>query len=234
MLAAGGSRRLGRPKQLLKHRGRSLLLRAVEHAEHATPGRVVIVLGAHAPRLGVVLDRAGITGGGGAGARAGARAGRFAGAAAIAGARGHAAVTRNPRWRSGMAASLQAGIRALPRDAAAALILLTDQPQLTNAAVTRLVTAWQENPAIAAAAGYSGRVGVPAVLPVTWWRDIRKLQGDEGARTLLAAAEALNVVAMPEAAADIDTADDAAHWVASGSGPCLPGRRRLRKRRSRS
>jgi len=46
VLAAGGSRRLGTPKQLLRIRGRTLLSRIVNAAEAVTPGRVVVVIGA--------------------------------------------------------------------------------------------------------------------------------------------------------------------------------------------
>lgn len=211
VLAAGGSRRLGRPKQLLKHGGRTLLVRAVERAERMTPGRVVVVLGAHAPRLRVVLDRAGF---------------------------GGVRIVRNPRWRSGMASSLRSGLSVLPQEAAAALIVLTDQPGIAENSLARLAAAWQEDPATAVAAGCAGRVGVPAILPKTWWREVMNLRGDEGARRLLAAADALHLIDMPEAATDIDTAADAAGLAArqatGGHAPQLPVRRRLRRRRSRS
>jgi CTP:molybdopterin cytidylyltransferase MocA len=50
---------------------------------------------------------------------------------------------------------------------------------------------------------------VPAVLPRRYWRAIRELRGDAGARTLLRTA-GITTVPMPEAELDIDTAADAA------------------------
>jgi len=49
VLAAGGSRRLGRPKQALPLGSETLLRHAVEQAISVTPGKVVCVLGAHVP-----------------------------------------------------------------------------------------------------------------------------------------------------------------------------------------
>jgi molybdenum cofactor cytidylyltransferase len=243
VLAAGGSRRLGRPKQLLKHTGRALLLRAVEQAERTTPGRVVVVLGAHAPLLRVVMDRAGLLPAG-AGFPVYERRTAFAGFSGSSGGvltggqHGLVRIVRNPGWRSGMAGSLRSGLAALPHNATAALILLADQPDIGDASLQQLVAAWRQDPARASAARYAGRAGVPAILPKTWWREVMKLRADEGARKLLANAESLHAVAMPEAATDIDSVEDAAALAArqlSGSrGPHLPGRRKLRKRRSRS
>lgn len=51
VLAAGGSSRLGRPKQLLTINGETLLQRAVRLAKATCPTRMLVVLGAHAEQL---------------------------------------------------------------------------------------------------------------------------------------------------------------------------------------
>src|SRR5215475_6610558 len=48
LLAAGGSTRMGRPKQLLEYRGRPLLRHSVEQALGSRCRPVVVVLGAEA------------------------------------------------------------------------------------------------------------------------------------------------------------------------------------------
>src|SRR4051812_32915405 len=48
ILAAGASTRMGRPKQLLLHRGQTLLRRAVETVLASDCRPVVVVIGAHA------------------------------------------------------------------------------------------------------------------------------------------------------------------------------------------
>jgi CTP:molybdopterin cytidylyltransferase MocA len=184
LLAAGGSRRLGFPKQLLRRRGRPLLAHAVVAAREAAPaGPLVVVLGSAALRLRAVVRRA-------------AR---------------DAIIVTNTHWSDGLASSLQAGLAAVPRRTAAMLVLLVDQPGVDARALRRLLAAWRRRPGVAAAAFYAGRPGVPAVLPRRYWPAIRALEGDTGARGLLQD-RAITTVTMPEAQLDIDTPADVARF----------------------
>jgi molybdenum cofactor cytidylyltransferase len=181
VLAAGGSRRLGVPKQLVRYRARPLLLHAVGAARGALPrSPLIVVVGGEALRLKLVLRRS------------------HCRARAVA----------NPRWREGMGTSLRAGLAAVPRTAKAALLMLVDQPRVNATAVKRLVDTWRRQPRVPAAARYDGLTGVPAVLPRRYWRALKTLRGDEGARVLLRGAERLTLVDMPEASLDLDTAAD--------------------------
>ena len=188
VLAAGGSRRLGRPKQLVRHRQRALLLRAVDAAEAVVPGRIVVVLGADAPRLRAMLRRN----------------------------RCRAVTVTNSRWRQGLAGSLQTGLAAAPSSARAVLVTLCDQPAVNAVVLRRLVDAWRRRPNIAAAARYARGIGVPAILPSKLWRQLRVLEGDVGARAILRALSEVSAVDMPEAELDIDTAHDLEKLVISG------------------
>ena len=181
LLAAGGSRRLGHPKQLLRNPVRPLILDAVDAAQTITPGRVLVVLGAYALRLQALLARNS----------------------------DNLSITKNTHWKLGIAGSLIVGLDALPVDAKAAMILLTDQPAVSPASLRRLTDAWQRQPKRAVASGYAGGFGVPAILPRRLWPRLRQLDGDTGARAVLreAIAETL-VVDIPEAEFDIDTEQD--------------------------
>jgi molybdenum cofactor cytidylyltransferase len=181
LLAAGGSRRLGTPKQLARNRARPLLRLAIEGARRALPeAPLVVVLGAQATRLRLLVRRT----------------------------EPRATVVYNARWQDGIAGSLRAGIAALPRDVAAALVLLADQPTVGSRAVARLAAAWRSRPGQPAAAVYVDRVGVPAILPRRYWRAVRELHGDSGARALLRGARSVTRVPMPEAELDVDTPED--------------------------
>ena len=181
LLAAGGSRRLGTPKQLVRYRGKTLLQIALERARAALPhAPIVVVVGAHALRLRRLVRRA------------------VPGAACLA----------NPRWEQGLASSLNAGIEVLPPDTKGVLVLLVDQPHVSARALGRLVAAWRRRPNIVAAAEYFGRVGAPAILPRSHWPALRTLDGDSGARAMLRTAAQISRIAMPEAALDVDTPDD--------------------------
>ena len=191
LLAAGASRRLGRPKQLVRRGNQPLLLNALASARGALgpDAATVVVLGAGALRLRNVLRRAAQRAGNGAAS---------------------ACVVYNPLWRTGLAGSLRTGLAALPSSAPAALVMVVDQPDVDAAALSRLISAWRKRPRVPAAAHYAGRAGVPAILPRRLWRVARSLEGDVGARALLRNAPELTLVEMPEAELDIDTVEDLA------------------------
>jgi CTP:molybdopterin cytidylyltransferase MocA len=180
VLAGGGSSRLGRPKQLVRYRRRTLLAHAVSAAAAVAPERVVVVLGAGAVRLRLLLRRS----------------------------RQRAICVQNRHWKEGIASSLCAGLAALPRGARAALIVLTDQPRVGVHALARLARAWRERPGLPVVAVYSGGIGVPAILPRRLWRRAARLNGDVGARKMLSSEARLVRVAVPEAELDIDAPDD--------------------------
>ena len=191
LLAAGGSSRLGQPKQLVRRGNRLLLLHALAAARGALgrDGATVVVLGAGALRLRNVLRRSQPCAPNGA---------------------GRVRVAYNARWRAGLAGSLRVGLDALPRTARAALVMLVDQPNVDAAALRRLIGAWRRRPGMPAAAHYAGRPGVPAILPRRLWHAARSLEGDVGARALLRDAPKVTLVEMPEAELDVDTVEDLA------------------------
>ena len=105
-----------------------------------------------------------------------------------------------------MAGSLLLGLAALPREADAALILLCDQAFISAADLRRLVRAWRGRPQRPAAARYSNRLGVPAIVPARYWGELSTLAGDRGAGAWLnARAHVVTWIPMPNAAFDVDT-----------------------------
>ena len=182
VLAAGGSTRLGRPKQLVRRRGETLLLRTCRLADAVAPENVIVVLGADALRMRTAVRR------------------HYA----------KSRIVHNANWREGMAGSIRAGLAVLPPGTAGLLILLVDQPRIEAADLGRLAVRWRRTPGRAAAAFYFGRPGAPAIIPRRAFRELRTLEGDTGARQLLGRLRGVTLVAMPAAAFDIDTPEDVA------------------------
>jgi CTP:molybdopterin cytidylyltransferase MocA len=85
-----------------------------------------------------------------------------------------------PEWERGRGASLRCGLRALGDEAEAALVVLADGPNLSPAAIDRVLEVWHESGAEVVAATYDGNRGHPVVLARAAWDRIP----DEGARTL--------------------------------------------------
>lgn len=170
MLAAGASRRLGRPKQLVPLAGEALVRRTTRMALQLRPAWIGAVVGARRTR--VVRALAGLP----------------------------VQVVTAHRWRDGMAASLVAGVRALPPGPRHVLVLSSDQWRLQARDLHRLVRARGRVPA---AAAYASRAGIPALLPLALRRALLALRGDRGARALLG--DDVVAVPMARAAADLDT-----------------------------
>lgn len=178
VLAAGGSTRLGSPKQLLAYGGRTLLRRAVEAVLATRCRPTVVVLGSGAERL-----RAEFTG-------------------------LDVRIAVNAGWERGMGGSVRCGMAMLPREEIDAVLLtLCDQPLIGREALERLMSAWRDGqPCSLAAAAYNGTLGVPAVFGREHFAELAALPDGAGAKPILQRhAGQVIAVPMPEAATDIDT-----------------------------
>jgi CTP:molybdopterin cytidylyltransferase MocA len=105
-----------------------------------------------------------------------------------------------PEWERGPGASLRCGLRALPPEAEAAVVVLGDGPNLSPEAIDRVVAARRESGAQVAAATYDGVRLHPVVLARAIWEEIP----DEGARTLDAVLVPCDDLGPP---GDVDLAD---------------------------
>lgn len=192
ILAAGASRRLGQPKQLVSVGGESLLRRQCRIAVESRIGPVVVVLG-HEVELC---------------------------SAAIAGLQ--VGVCRNEEWREGLAASIRTAARtALDHNAAGLLILHGDQYRVTAEDLQTMGIAWTESGRIAVCRARQGDyVGPPVVFPSRLLSQLLLLQGDEGARRIIAAVDpgSLIDVEMPNSAYDLDLPDQLVELTRSSDG----------------
>jgi len=91
-----------------------------------------------------------------------------------------ARVVHCPEWERGRGASLRCGLQALGDDVGAAVVALADGPNLSPAAIDRVLDVWRESGAEIVAATYDGNRGHPVVLARAVWDQIP----DGGARTL--------------------------------------------------
>jgi molybdenum cofactor cytidylyltransferase len=183
VLAAGGSRRLGQPKQLLRLEGETLVERAVRLAGEAGANPVLAVLGAHheSIRAAVSFDRLG----------------RLYDAIPVL----------NGGWEQGIATSIHAALEALEKQEPAAqgvLILGCDQPRLTATHLRAMLETFEAQTApVMVASAYAGVEGVPAIFPGESFAELRALRGDEGARSVLKRAT-WPVIALPFPGGEVD------------------------------
>jgi molybdenum cofactor cytidylyltransferase len=181
VLAAGASRRLGQPKQLIPLQGESLLRRTARLALQAGCAPVVVVLGFDHARM----------------------AGELAGL--------DVATVVNGNYSSGMGSSLACGVasaRWARPEMDALLVLVCDQPCLTAEHLWRLLAVHASSGSVAiTASAYSGHAGVPAVFSASLFEELERIEGDQGARDLIGRRGA-RVVDWPDGAWDIDLPED--------------------------
>jgi nicotine blue oxidoreductase len=175
VLAAGGGRRYGGPKALVRHEGSLLVERAVRTVRDAGCAPIVVVLGAAAAEV-----------------RASAQL-------------GDAILVENEAWKSGMGSSLRVGLEALGRtDAEAALVLLVDTPGVTAEAVKR-VTAGSAQNSLATATYNGRRGHPVLLGRDHWAGVAILATGDVGARAYLSARlEKLHLVPCEDISDDTD------------------------------
>lgn len=188
VLAAGGSRRLGRPKQLLRRAGETLLHRAARLASETKPRRLLVVLGAHRdacePALaGIACD-----------------------------------IVINEDWQSGMAGSLRAAAAALAGHSDPTLILACDQPALELAHLRQLLAGAAGASSGCAATSHAGKRGVPAVVASSLLAEAAGLQADHGLGGSLRRLpdDAVWTLRAPELEFDLDTEADVETAIARG------------------
>jgi CTP:molybdopterin cytidylyltransferase MocA len=181
VLAAGGGRRYGGPKALVRHEdGRLLVERAVATLRDGGCTRIWVVLGAESDRVRAEADL------------------------------GEAELVDNPAWKSGMGSSLRAGLAALTElagsDARAAAVLLVDTPGIGPDAVARLLAAAPEGTGGLLTATYKGKRGHPVIIGRDHWAGVTTLAtADVGARAyLIAHADLVQGVACEDIADDTD------------------------------
>lgn len=178
ILAAGGSSRLGQPKQLVQWRGRSLLQHAVDTACTVAPRRVLLALGADADalwrtlRVPPSLQRIDV-----------------------------------PDHRHGMSASLRAAVAHADADPAVQrlLVMLVDQYAVDDAWLRDLLALADAHPQRMIASRYEGLRGVPAVFPRRAFPALAALRGDHGARALLRDEPDSIDFTAPHGPGDVDT-----------------------------
>ncbi len=158
VLAAGTSSRLaGRLKQLLPLGGRPITQHVIDAALAAGLDDVVVVLGHKAEEVRAGLEL-----------------------------RPPARAVVNPDYASGQSSSLRTGLRALGDDIGAALILLGDQPAIRLEAIRTVMRVYERTGGPVVRASYSGQAGHPVLFDRSVWAELEKLEGDRGARDLLA------------------------------------------------
>lgn len=178
VLAAGQATRFGRCKQLVFVDGKALLDRVLDNLRASKIDDIVVVLGAHAEEIRRQISFEGVR------------------------------VVMNPDFADGMSTSIQAGLRALPESAEAAMIVLADQPFVTPRTLDLLIDEYSRVRPMGLVPTYNNVRGNPAIVSRALFGEMMNLRGDTGARAIFGH----DVMTLPVddrgVTMDIDTMED--------------------------
>lgn len=186
VLAAGGSTRFGRPKQLLDWGGKPLVAHVADVALDAGLDPVIVVVGCEAERVRQALGERPVV------------------------------VATNWRWEEGLSTSVQIGLAMLPPRTEAAVFLQCDQPLVGPSLIGRLVARWQETDALIVHPTHGGRRATPVLFARPLFAELAAVRGDEGGRSLIvryADRVATVEVEEPDLLTDVDTEGQYARLV---------------------
>jgi molybdenum cofactor cytidylyltransferase len=182
ILAAGGSRRFGQPKQLLPFQSESLVRRSVRVATEAGIMSIVVVAGESIEAIKAEVRET------------------------------SAAVVENRDWQLGLGTSIRHGLqhlRALVPDLKAVVITACDQPFVEASTIAALLGEWKRSGKPIVASSYAGTVGIPALFDRSCFEALLALPDDSGAKALIESRQdEVAQLKFEQGAIDIDTPAD--------------------------
>jgi len=184
ILAAGGSSRLGEPKQFLEFCGETLIHAAARAAVEAGCDPVCLVTGETHDRVqSAVIDLS-------------------------------ATVIHHPAWQRGIGSSLRFGLQHLADlDLSALLLLVCDQPQLDQQILRALIHRRADTNSPIVASRYARTLGVPALFARVCFSELAQLPDESGAKKVIEAdPRRVAHIEFPGGAIDLDSPADVEKW----------------------
>ena len=155
VLAAGGSKRLGQPKQLLSWQGEPFISKIVKTGLESGLTPLVVVTGAEKELIEGALESLPIR------------------------------IVANPEWEAGQAGSMKAGLEALPEECDAVMFLLGDQPQVSPLLIRQMIERCYQHRKPVTAPLVNGQRGNPVLFSRDTFDTLRQVTGDQGGRAVI-------------------------------------------------
>ena len=156
ILAAGESRRMGRPKALVPFEGLTFVEHLLQATNHPRVGIVRVVLGANAESIQAELEL------------------------------DQEIVVVNQDWQQGQLSSIQSAIRSLPADQTAGLLLCpVDHPLISTQLVSRLIAEFDSGRKLIVVPTHQGRRGHPVIFHASLYAELLDASPNVGARQVV-------------------------------------------------
>ena len=184
ILAAGASRRMGQPKQLLPYRGQTLLSHVIQCATASSCNPVTVILGANADKIEPEISRLPIK------------------------------IVKNTQWNEGISSSIRCGINYVQEqlfNIDAIVFLTCDQPFISAEIIEQLINSYHSTNKnkLIVASNYGKAIGIPVLLTCHFFSELMELKGDRGAKKIINQyRDLVHHINFPLGEIDLDTLED--------------------------
>ena len=182
ILAAGASRRMGQPKQLLLYKEQTLLGYVTQCAISSECNPVIVILGANAEKIEPKIAQLPIK------------------------------IVQNNNWNEGIASSIRCGISYIQNqylNLDGVVFLTCDQPFISTELIEQLIDAHYSTNKPIIASQYGEILGIPALFSRSFFSALMQLQGDRGAKKIINQyPDLVYVINFPQGQIDLDTLEN--------------------------
>ncbi len=195
ILAAGASRRMGKPKQLLPYRGQTLLSYVTKCVLASSCSPVLVIVGANADKIEPEINQLPVQ------------------------------IVKNTEWNQGISSSILCGIAYLKErfsNIKAVVFVTGDQPFISAEIIERLINVYKSTNKPIIASQYGKTIGIPTLFARSFFSELMQLEGDWGAKKIIQKyPERLTTIDFPQGEIDLDTIEDYQKLI--GPNPILFG-----------
>lgn len=183
ILAAGGSTRLGKSKQLLQINNQTLVYRIAKTACDLLPQypqlHIHMITGKDHLQVEEAVSSLSVQ------------------------------CYLNQHWQKGMGSSIYCAMNVLSDNSNAVLFLSCDQVLLGLTDIQKLIDSWINKPDKIVAGSYENTRGIPVIFPKSYYSELIELAPEQGAKPILNKYHKKVIsVEMPNARQDLDTPED--------------------------
>jgi molybdenum cofactor cytidylyltransferase len=181
VLAAGQSKRMGKPKQLMPLGKSTLLEKAIDNLLNSSVDETIVVVGHKAEEITKAIASRPVK------------------------------IMLNHNYQQGMSTSIIAGLVLVDPASRAVMLALGDQPLVESGTINHIIDAFNKNDKGIAVPTHLGRRGHPIIFNIKYKEELFELKGDIGGREIIKnhPDDVLEVaVDSKSVITDIDTRDD--------------------------
>jgi len=152
ILAAGESKRMGKPKLLLPYGEKTIIETIVETIVSSNVENTLVILGSDREKIEEKIKNSPVE------------------------------IVYNRDFRSGMLSSVQCGLKTLPEETRAVLVVLGDQPKISADVINKLIDAYKSTGKGIVLPAYKKERGHPVLIDLKYGEEVESLSPEVGLR----------------------------------------------------